>query len=767
MKRILKRILLLTALFLLLFSVSAFANNNTRNASDETINVIKLLEIANGDNNGNMNFDKEVTRAEFIKMAISASTSKETAANIKLNISLFPDVKNSYWGAGYISVAINNGLVNGYLDGTFKPNNKVTLEEAATIVLRLLGYSDSDFVGSYPAAQLKKYEDLKLNENIFAEKGDKLTREECMILLYNALSAKMKNGNVYCTVLGLSVNNEGKLDYPALLEEKLDGPVIVNDSSDLFGETDFKDDENTTYILNNVRANKSDLKENDVIYYSNIINTVFAYRKTATGIVNSSNSTSVTISGKTYPLSTTIAKDKLSLGGEFNESKSFVTLVLGINDGVIDVIGGDISKISENDNNSTHLSMIAETISKPIYIKDSSLAESWQSLIPFSLDGSLKYHNSKETETLNVSVGDVLYYSGAFKSIWLFRKTVSGNIEQISPVTSPTTVTVSGKTYNIASSEAAYSLSIYGSYDVGDRVTVTLGLNDECVAVNSAETSSGMLFGVVTAVGEKSYKDKDGEDYTADYVTVVDTSNASYTYEHDNKYLSVGDAVKVIVSDKVVISKLTTEVGKGTAALLSNAIRNGLFSEDCEIIDFDGTQTIKVKPERISGAEIDVEQFTFTTIVLYHEFDESGNISKLILKNFTGDTCDYGIVTSISQNNIKYMTDKNEKNLQLQDINCSTGPVRLYKTSGQITAASTLTGKLENISAISHTCVFDDKDNEYLLSDNVKIFIKNAGTYTYSSVSDVSNGKYKLTAYYDKLPKYGGRIRVIIAIRNV
>ena len=66
-----------------LFSVSASAySNEPQTASDEVINVIKLLEIANGDQNGNMNFDKEVTRAEFVKMAINASTSKETAANI-------------------------------------------------------------------------------------------------------------------------------------------------------------------------------------------------------------------------------------------------------------------------------------------------------------------------------------------------------------------------------------------------------------------------------------------------------------------------------------------------------------------------------------------------------------------------------------------------------------------------------------------------------------------------------------------------------------
>ena len=301
-------------------------------------------------------------------MTINASPWKEAAANNKLNISLFPDVKNSYWGASYISVAINNGLVNGYIDGTFKPNNPVTLEEAATIILRLLGYTNNDLVGSYPSAQLQKYKDLELNTNISAQRGDKLTREDCMLLIYNALSAKTKTGAVYCTSLGISANSEGKLDYSSLLEDKLDGPIVVSDTEKTFENTGFIENEKTKYILNNANSSKAAISEKDVIYYSDVINTVFIFRKNATGIVNSTSASTVTISGKTYNLSTALAKDKLSLGGEFNEEKSFVTLVLGINDGVVDVIEGDISKISENSNNSSHLSMIDDTISNAIYL---------------------------------------------------------------------------------------------------------------------------------------------------------------------------------------------------------------------------------------------------------------------------------------------------------------------------------------------------------------------------------------------------------------
>lgn len=753
-------------ILLLSFCVSA-SGDEPKSAGDEVINVIKLLEIANGDQNGNMNFEKEVTRAEFVKMAINASANKEAAANIKLNISLFPDVKNSYWGAGYISVAINNGLVNGYIDGTFKPNNPVTLEEAVTIVLRLLGYSNSDLVGSYPSAQLKKYSDLDLDENMTAQRGDKLTREDCMILIYNALSAKTKQGSVYCSTLGLAVNSEQKLDYSALLEDKLDGPIIVKDSASVFSNTSFSENSDTKYILNNTLSAKSEITVNDVIYYSDIINSVFIFRKTATGIVDNSNSSTVTISGKSYNLATASAKDKLSLGGEFNETKSFVTLILGINDGVIDVIKGNVDKISENDDNSSHLSMLDATISKGIYLSDSFEADNWQAKIPFETENATIYFNGVKTSSPSLLAHDVLYYSKPFNTVWICRKNVSGVIEQVSPTTSPTNVTVSGKNYTIDSSDAAFDLSVFGTYEVGDRVTLILGLDDVCVALANPESTSGLLYGVVTAKGEKNYTDKNGDVYTADFISVTDTSATTYTYEYDNDSFNVGDTVKVAVAGNVRISRLSTEIGRGNAASIITAIKNGNFSDDCEIIDVKGAEVIKIEPSRLSGIEIDYGEFIYSTVVLYYSFDENRNLSKLILSNFTGDIDEYGVIVSASDGKIKYKSDNNIKSLTSDASGIVSGPAKLQVSAGTVVDVTSLLGYIDNIQDITNLAVYDENNIEYPLSEDVKVFIKSVSNYEYSSISEIVAGNYDCKAYYDKLPKYGGRIRVIIASRNV
>lgn len=49
----------------------------------------------------------------------------------------FSDIA-SHWAKNEISAAANNGWINGYTDGTFRPNNKITRAEAMTLVNRVL-----------------------------------------------------------------------------------------------------------------------------------------------------------------------------------------------------------------------------------------------------------------------------------------------------------------------------------------------------------------------------------------------------------------------------------------------------------------------------------------------------------------------------------------------------------------------------------------------------------------------------------------------------
>ncbi|MBE6681475.1 MAG: S-layer homology domain-containing protein [Ruminococcaceae bacterium] len=903
MKKITVNIIIGIMLVMCLMTISVAANNEKTTISDEAVNVIKLLEIANGDQNGNMNYSSNVTRAEFVKMTVNASTDKNLASNTKLNVSIFPDVRNTHWAASYVSVAINRGLVNGYLDGTFKPSNPVTLEEAATIVLRLLGYSNNDLIGNYPTAQLNKYKELDLDENITAEQGDKMTREQCMILIYNMLSTKTKSGIVYCTTLGYTADAEEQLDYSELLKKELDGPFISDGVSDSF--EGFVPNESTVYMLNNNKCASADIKQGDVIYTNDVINSIYAYRKTATGIVTYSSESMVTLGTKNYSISTTKAKQKLALGGSFSHEKAFVTLLLGIDDVVVDVIEGDITLLDSNSDNATYLEMIDATISTPVYINNEEKLASWKNNIPFSVDSAKVYFNGKEMSNYLISLNDVIYYSEPFKSVWIFRDTQSGviasvsqnavtigsgtyilatndsklkvstygeysendyvtlilgkndevidivdadttsigstdkdssyaevvsgtlkgpyvvsadgsmenlkldaenatvflensvidstdilpydvyyfsevlnsvwiyrdresgTIEAVTPVSSPMTVVLSGKTYHIDSSNASYELSSFGSFDVGDKATLLLGMDEKVAGIVRPEVISSESSGVIIDKGEKMYTDKNGNSYTSNYLTVVDATGSVHTYQYSKNSFKVGDVVKVYISDNVQISRVSSEIVKSEAAKLARAINEGGFTDNCNIIDISGTNILKVYPQRLSGCEIDAEHIIYTSSVLYYEF-EDGLIKSLILNDFTGDTNDYGIVTSSKLGTITYLDNSNVEKVITSGSNCSVGAAKLIKENGAIVSATALTGVIDNIDHVTSDSVVDERGNSYKLSDNIRVYIKETTThFEHVELGEVLNGSYNLKAYYDKLPEYGGRIRVIIATKNV
>ena len=104
----------------------------------EAAQVLSALDIMTGDGAGNLNLSAPVTRAEFVKMLMAASP---ISVGDVTYVSPYPDVPASHWAAPYVEAAVAAGYVTGYLDGTFRPGNTITLAEGVTMALRLLGYT--------------------------------------------------------------------------------------------------------------------------------------------------------------------------------------------------------------------------------------------------------------------------------------------------------------------------------------------------------------------------------------------------------------------------------------------------------------------------------------------------------------------------------------------------------------------------------------------------------------------------------------------------
>ena len=193
-------------------------------------------------------------------------------------VSLFKDVKSDHWASEYIRLAVEQGWMSGYVDGTFRPDQPITLEEGCTALLRLLGYDASSLTGSYPAAQLSKADSLGLLDDVTASQGTALTRQNCVDLLYNALVAQSSTGGIYAVSLGYTVTN-GEIDYATLVSAETKGPYVSTDGS-LALPFSLR---SATVYRNDALSSADTVEAYDVYYYNEGMGTVWVYHDRASG----------------------------------------------------------------------------------------------------------------------------------------------------------------------------------------------------------------------------------------------------------------------------------------------------------------------------------------------------------------------------------------------------------------------------------------------------------------------------------------------------
>ncbi|MCR5353192.1 MAG: S-layer homology domain-containing protein [Clostridiales bacterium] len=480
MKKILGAVLCIM-LLTSVFALKAFCAARESVDDGEKARVMQLLEIMNGDENGDLNLENDVTRAEFVKMAVCASSEKNNTPK-NMSVSVFPDVTASHWAAGYVSVAIKSGIVNGYLDGTFKPENNVKLEEAVNIILKLLGYTTDDFKGNYPDSQLEKYESIGLDKDINAKKGETLTRLECMKLIYNMLCTETKQGGVYGRNLGVNVDSDGKVDYLSLLNANMTGPY-VNMQSNFTEKIEFPLDENSSIYRDGKLSDEKSVKDYDVYYYCRNIKTVWFYSDKAFGKIDSVLPSkdvpeSLKVGNASYALLPGAAK-KVSFVGDIDKD-DYVMILLDKDGKAADVYKADYEMYLEySDEKEDMLSAVNETLSDSIVF--TTLAD-LKEKVPFDINGAEIICNSSNIGVNQIEENDVVYYSTAFNTLWVYREKASGVCTAVNPnKESPSSVVVGGNNYNLSTDAVKYKFSNYGTLNSEMLVTLILGKDGSVV----------------------------------------------------------------------------------------------------------------------------------------------------------------------------------------------------------------------------------------------------------------------------------------------
>ena len=329
-KRILAFLLAVSiAVSMLVLPASAAGNANTAVQLSITLNAMDSSQQAA--------LNAVVTRGALARMLVSYSTYRESVGSQGTVGTLFTDLPGTSPYAPYVRIAVQNGWMNGYTDGSFRPDNAVTLEEAVTAILKLMGYKMTDLSGSFPNAQLNKASELGLRNQVDRSQGEVLNYEECALLFYNALTANAASGSAYGSSLGFTVSN-GQVDTSSVMLKSLKGPFVAGDTVQLPFVPKM--------VYRNDKASESaELNKYDVYYYSESLQTLWVYTRRAAGRItavspSASAPTSVTVAGTSYTLgSSAVASQVSSLnGGGVGE---VVTLLLGMNNEAAGIVTGE------------------------------------------------------------------------------------------------------------------------------------------------------------------------------------------------------------------------------------------------------------------------------------------------------------------------------------------------------------------------------------------------------------------------------------------
>lgn len=103
----------------------------------------------------------------------------------------FTDLAGYAWATGYIGYAETLGILKGVGNGCYNPAGQVTYEQVCTMIVRAIGWTDESLAGTWPANYVVKAKSLGILDNIAKAGSTAANRGDVAIMIYNALECPM------------------------------------------------------------------------------------------------------------------------------------------------------------------------------------------------------------------------------------------------------------------------------------------------------------------------------------------------------------------------------------------------------------------------------------------------------------------------------------------------------------------------------------------------------------------------------------------------
>ena len=226
-----------------MFAGAAFTDQADIKVDAEVVDTLVSLGVINGYTDGSFKPNDTVTRAEMAKMIYVLRTGNSDASAYNNDKTTFTDI-NGHWARGYVKYCQSLGIIAGQSATTFAPDQTVTAQEAAKMLLVTLGYDaqKAGLVGTTWASKTNALADENgLLEDVNTSFTGPCPRQYAAQLIYNAIDAPtvVWRDDAYTT------NNYGNGDNPTI-GEKYMGLHSVEGILTYFQKEDGKDTYNAT-----------------------------------------------------------------------------------------------------------------------------------------------------------------------------------------------------------------------------------------------------------------------------------------------------------------------------------------------------------------------------------------------------------------------------------------------------------------------------------------------------------------------------------------
>lgn len=756
----------------------------------QTASILGSLGIMQGTGNNRFEPNRPLTRAEFCKLAVTAMGIDD--ASPYASYTIFPDVHASHWAARYVNAALrhpdfkDNYIIRGYADGTFGPDRQLTYGEVCTMLLRMLGYKESDIGPFWPADYIAQANALGLTQGVsIKDAKTPVTRADAATMLLNTLGTSTRSDGQEGSPL-ISRVSSSTVENCILLETSETDSSLAADEA-LFYENGTLSARKTAGKLDRsligVYGTLVIGKKGDNVAVGVVPDT--ASRQETYEVVNAAADRIVTKTGAFRPNRDTPTYLSRDSSAEDSKLKSLAEVWSSI-------LPGDTLHAYYNEYGSLALLAVLPGTS-------TSHANTFVYGIATSANIPSEYKIVKNGAVIDPSglkKYDVVTLDAANRQALVSDTRVSGRYSEGGPTVSyPQEVEVYGNSFRISDIAAAF----FKDMKLKDYITLLFDADGNVAAAYPRSTVSADMQGIVTAIDDKNA--------TVTLTNGITLRNMDID-KLDKPTALMGRLVSVSTNgDKAVLTRRTLS-GKtsGEWSLSDGKLGSKPVSSRVNVYEevLSGAPLSRIALSDISLAKVPSSDIRYTVT------DSAGTITTVILGDVTGDSWLYGMGSSkrnerdfippftvngknwddlsadrqeeYKKNHPSYDyfvtinywdTDKHAKEESTYRVlslpsGLSGGPIAVpkgYSTDESIVNTSLDIKKLKLIDTVDRTA-FDGasgvrtKDGYYALADQLGIYDTENREFIATLQSAKSNYT-KFALYANDTAEDGGKIRII------